>query len=175
MAGGQKGRLGGAVTHGHAKGVRSKEYRTWLSMRRRCREHPYYVSNGITVCESWQRSFEAFLAHIGPAPSEQHSIDRYPDPKGDYEPGNVRWATKAEQSGNRRPDARSGRHWLGKRRPDIAGANCKLAKLSEADAAEIRSARGAGVKVNTLAARFNVTRQTITNVTSGRSFRETLR
>lgn len=38
----------------------------------------------------------------GPRPSTKHSIDRYPNPFGDYEPGNVRWATASEQARNQR-------------------------------------------------------------------------
>jgi hypothetical protein len=40
---------------------------------------------------------------MGPRPSSQHTLDRYPNPDGNYEPGNVRWASKREQNLNRRP------------------------------------------------------------------------
>lgn len=44
-------------------------------------------------------SFEQFFAELGPRP-EGMSVDRYPNNKGHYEPGNVRWATQAEQNRN---------------------------------------------------------------------------
>lgn len=52
------------------------------------------------MSKEWD-SFEAFFAHVGPAPSEKHSLDRINN-DGDYEPGNVRWATAAEQRMNKR-------------------------------------------------------------------------
>jgi hypothetical protein len=59
-----------------------------------------YGGRGIKVCDRWVESFDAFLADVGPRPSAWHSIDRYPDNDGNYEPGNVRWATAAEQQQN---------------------------------------------------------------------------
>jgi len=57
---------------------------------------------GIRVCDAWRDSFEAFLRDVGPRPSKAHSIDRYPNNDGHYEPGNVRWATPREQQSNKR-------------------------------------------------------------------------
>lgn len=116
MAGGTKGQIGGAVSHGHAMNGRTREYRCWLSMRLRCRQKKHYIERGIKVCAEWDQSFDAFLAYIGPAPSSKHTIDRYPNPAGNYEPGNVRWATMLEQRHNRAPGAKVGRAWLGKKR-----------------------------------------------------------
>jgi len=58
-----------------------------------------YGGKGIRVCKRW-RKFENFLADMGERPSETHSIDRFPDQSGDYEPGNCRWATDEEQANN---------------------------------------------------------------------------
>jgi hypothetical protein len=61
-----------------------------------------YGGAGVTVCEQWQ-TFEGFLADMGVAPSDKHSLDRWPDKYGGYRPGNVRWATQTEQMRNARP------------------------------------------------------------------------
>ncbi len=75
-------------------------------MRARCLnpDHPAwdrYGGRGIGIYEPWE-VFENFYKDVGPRPSPQHSLDRYPDNDGNYEPGNVRWATKKEQDRNRR-------------------------------------------------------------------------
>jgi len=84
----------------------SPTYRSWSSMRTRCENRnqkgfAYWGGAGVRVCKRW-RSFELFLADMGERPSLHHSLDRYPDPNGNYEPGNVRWATSKEQQHNRR-------------------------------------------------------------------------
>ena len=94
------------MKHGDATGgVRSAEYNIWQGMRQRCgntnnQSYAWYGGRGIRVCAEWQGSFEKFLAYMGRRPSSGHSIDRIDNDKG-YEPGNVRWATTAEQSRNR--------------------------------------------------------------------------
>lgn len=60
-----------------------------------------YGGRGIEVCDRWL-AFENFIADVGPRPSPKHSLDRYPDKNGNYEPGNVRWALPEEQQNNRR-------------------------------------------------------------------------
>lgn len=80
-------------------------YRCWVNMKRRClnRNDPSFQSygaKGVTVCEEWKNSFEAFLADMGPRPQGM-SIDRI-DSGGNYEPDNCRWATVWTQNVNRR-------------------------------------------------------------------------
>lgn len=94
------------LSHGEA-GLRTPEYNTWKSIKSRCLNpnstgYEYYGGRGITICDRWRDSFESFLADVGRRPSAKHSIDRYPDNNGNYEPGNVRWATASEQCFNRR-------------------------------------------------------------------------
>jgi hypothetical protein len=48
-----------------------------------------------------KEAVEDFTIHIGPFPGRGYSVDRIENSRG-YEPGNVRWATKQEQSDNRR-------------------------------------------------------------------------
>lgn len=98
--------------HGDLQGVygggrRPPEYTCWKNMRRRCgnpaaKDYPRYGGRGIAVCEQWQRSYVAFLADVGRRPSPKHSLDRIEN-AGNYEPGNVRWATMREQRLNARP------------------------------------------------------------------------
>jgi len=67
----------------------------------------YYGGRGITVADEWRDNFTAFYAHIGPKPSPDHSLDRINN-DGNYQPGNVRWATWSQQNKNRRPYKRRG-------------------------------------------------------------------
>jgi hypothetical protein len=96
--------------HGHATANNpSSTYQCWSAMKRRC-ENPNckdwddYGGRGIIVCDRWQK-FENFLLDMGEKPKGL-SIDRYPDNDGNYEPGNVRWATDIEQANNKRNNKR---------------------------------------------------------------------
>jgi hypothetical protein len=72
-------------------------------MNPKAHRYDLYGGRGISVCERWVESFESFLSDMGQRPSDGHSLDRFPDKDGNYEPGNVRWATHQEQMLNRRP------------------------------------------------------------------------
>lgn len=89
------------------KRSRTPERMAWRNMLQRCYctrdpSYPYYGGTGITVCQEWALSFTRFLQDVGRRPSALHSLDRYPDNTGNYEPGNVRWATSSEQMNNKR-------------------------------------------------------------------------
>jgi hypothetical protein len=97
-----RGKRTSSYKHGYSG---TPTYVSWNAMRSRCRDvsnasYPLYGGRGITVCARWQ-NFEGFLADMGERPSLDHSIDRI-DSDGNYEPGNCRWATRAEQNGSRR-------------------------------------------------------------------------
>jgi hypothetical protein len=96
-------------------------YNSWIAMRHRCgptskgKIRAAYHDAGIRVCTRWD-SFANFLADMGPRPAGT-SIDRFPDGRGNYEPGNCRWATASEQVLNRAPfktKARKPIEWMGR-------------------------------------------------------------
>lgn len=96
----------GRELHGEGRhGQRTPEYEAWLDMRWRCSTPSYkqwkdYGGRGITVCDRWL-VYSNFLADVGRRPSPLLTLDRIAN-DGNYEPGNVRWATRHEQQMNRR-------------------------------------------------------------------------
>jgi len=80
-------------------------YRSWCAMKSRClnpNAHKYecYGGAGVKIHPPWLK-FENFLRDMGVRPSLHHSLDRFPNPRGSYVPGNVRWATREQQNSNR--------------------------------------------------------------------------
>lgn len=89
--------------HGEA---RTKEYRSWTHIKGRCLNPAdaafrNYGGRGITIAPEWVTDFPAFLAHIGRAPHGSLTVERIDNSRG-YVPGNVRWATRHEQTRNSR-------------------------------------------------------------------------
>lgn len=100
------------------------EYNHWQMMRNRClnpnsEEYSRYGGRGIQICSRWvvgtgsKHPFICFLEDMGTEPSKNHELDRWPDNDGNYEPGNVRWATPQEQGWSK----------VGKSRPDLVAYN----------------------------------------------------
>lgn len=172
-------------------------YRSWASMVTRCRnpnstQYAYYGGRGITVCERWL-DFRSFLEDMGERPAGT-SIDRI-DNSRNYEPGNCKWATRAEQNRNRRDTklsaadveglrsgivsyeavmARTGASLSAVRRAkhgqswgERAGRRHGLAKLTQDQAGEIRASAAA---TRDLAARFGVSLSLIRRVRSGKAY-----
>jgi hypothetical protein len=89
------------------------EYKVWNTMIRRCylpndRCFQWYGGRGITVCDRWIVSFEAFIADMGrrpvgvrPSGRSLWTIERN-DSDGHYEPKNCRWAHYTEQAKTQR-------------------------------------------------------------------------
>lgn len=80
--------------------TKSQLYRTWVAMRRRCRDvdglhGKYWGGKGIIVCREWDSSFENFQEwsltngyKLGLTIERDH-------PDGNYEPSNCLWITKS--------------------------------------------------------------------------------
>ena len=94
-----------ATKHGYAgpwKGNSKPEYVAYGNARARCNnpkcdKFPYYGGRGIKFLFT---SFEQFIADVGPRPKGR-TLDRINN-NGNYEPGNIRWATKDQQNANKR-------------------------------------------------------------------------
>lgn len=87
-------------------------YYAWSSARQRCENpnnpaYPHYGGRGVKMWPEWTDRADGFLRfveYMGPRPPGT-SLDRI-DNNGDYAPGNVRWATRKQQTRNRRNSRR---------------------------------------------------------------------
>lgn len=99
------------IRHGASVGHQlTPEYRAWRCMLTRAKNRNIanadrYSLRGITVAPEWdsggdRQGYARFLAHVGPKPGPEYSLDRIDNDRG-YEPGNVRWADTRQQIINR--------------------------------------------------------------------------
>ena len=98
--------------HGHChrlEGKKTREYHAYQNMKKRCvhpenPKYPSYGGRGITICQRWLGSFQAFIDDMGRCPPGM-TLDRKNN-NGNYEPGNCRWATPQQQGNNQRTNHR---------------------------------------------------------------------
>ena len=84
-------------------------YATWKGMVARCYNeksggYKYYGGRGITVCDEWRDDPAKFIEYVSQLPKhgkKGYTIDRINN-DGNYEPGNIRYATKEQQTENSR-------------------------------------------------------------------------
>lgn len=92
----------GCIYHGMQG---TKEYKAWIGMKERCycktnKDYHRYGGKGVKVYKHWINNFKLFYKYIGDAPTKKHSIDRI-NTRGNYVPGNIRWATIKQQNRNK--------------------------------------------------------------------------
>jgi hypothetical protein len=114
----------GARTHGMSE---DPIYNVWRSMRDRCKNpknkcYSTYGAIGITVCQRWNDSFEAFYADMGQRPSPRHTLERK-DSKIHYCPENCSWELPIVQGNNTSRN----------RRFDWRGNNLTLAQICRSE------------------------------------------
>ena len=142
--------------HGCASnGKETPEYFCWNGMVSRCsdpnnKDYKNYGGRGIKVCERWRESFQNFLSDMGKRPSPKHTLDRWPNQNGNYEPSNCRWATRTQQARNRRSTTLS---------PEIVQ--------------EIRRLRAQGLSYARIAKAVNRGFSAVRSVIDGRTWRNT--
>lgn len=154
------------LTHGMS---RTPEYEAYCAAVQRCtnpsnNRWEAYGARGIKVL----LSFEEFFAEIGLRPEgvdykgkALYSLDRWPDPDGNYESGNIRWATREQQKSTQRFHGSLGRR----------GESGYGSKLTNKQAKDIRIAYAAGgTSMPILSREYGVVVSTIHSIIRGRTF-----
>jgi hypothetical protein len=107
-----------------------------------------YGGRGITVCERWRNSFEAFLADMPPCPGKGWSIERTNN-NGNYEPGNCKWLPLKLQ-----------------------GRNTRTTKLTLEAAVAIVKRKAAGESSDSIARTYNIFPSHVKSIVDGKCWAE---
>lgn len=147
-----------ATTHGMTK---TAEHHIWNAMKQRCANprdtgFKYYGGRGITVCDRWLESFEAFYADMGPRPPGL-TLERRDNSQG-YSPENCYWATHTQQQRNRRPP----REWAA-----LPGAFKLTQEMVDAIRAEYSTG---GISQREIAKRYELAQQTVSDIVTRRTW-----
>ena len=131
-------------THGM---YRSTEHAIWRGILQRCTNDnnaafASYGGRGIEICPRWVTSFEAFYEDMGPRPSLDHSVERRDNDQG-YNPDNCYWATRTEQSNNRKNNVKVEVH-------GVEMSASQAARLTGLNATTLRKRIRAGVDSSVL-------------------------
>jgi Helix-turn-helix len=164
--------------HGFTAGYRNNGfhpiYQAWVDMKKRCSNPRFkrfkdYGGRGITVCARWLDSFSNFLEDVQVGWEPGLLLDRYPNNDGNYEPGNVRWATRKESANNQRHrDIKGGKNpGFGK-----GGEKNSNSKISNEEAKRIFSLRAQGLTLKDIAKVVGLSLQQVSNILSGKSRRD---
>ena len=109
------------------------EYRIWSGMKARCRptdaNAKHYHDRGITVCQEWIESFDAFYIALGDRP-DGFTLERLNNDLG-YFPGNVAWRSRSDNNSNRRPWKHTAETIEAFRRAKASTAKCDWAAVRE--------------------------------------------
>lgn len=112
--------------------TKQSAYITYIGMKQRCTDpnstnYHNYGGRGITICDRWRSSFQAFFEDMGPRPFKM-TLERINN-DGNYCPENCRWASRKEQARNTRK----------KRTIVIDGVETHIAELAEKYGIDMRT------------------------------------
>jgi len=131
----------------------TRVYIIYSMMKQRCNNPKHeaflkYGGRGIKVCEAWGDVVQ-FHKDMGDPPSSEHTLDRIDNNKG-YSADNCRWATKSQQSQNRRTYINHNQ------------------KLADKDVLEIRASK---LSSKELSGVYNVSSSSIRHASNGTTFK----
>lgn len=147
--------------HGHSgRGQETPTYESWRHMKQRCenpkcKDYPLYGGRGISVCEDWL-DYSKFLQDMGEAP-DGLTLDRI-NPDLGYCKENCRWATRKEQTNNRREFKQEGRK----------GELSSTSKLTKSQVEQIKSMTG--ISQREIAVLFGVSQSNVSMIRSGKTW-----